>query len=324
MTNWKLKNSALRKYFNAHILPQDRRPIREFRSPAGYLPHAYLHCLEQISFLQSGNNDVWREIGIRSFGMQDLSIDPHYLSGDLLQDLYNTDFPDQINHFQNVTPLLRVFLPLGTLLDDTGDSIVLLIVEDYPLWEEMERDLNVQWKMPDRTTRNSPVLEYMNEFKSAGVKQCRFAVHAITEHGAAFRAPIEEDDIILAPLEGIQYISNGQVDAVLDALKRIGLNLLLLLQSHPEYIKNGFAFNLKSNSGCGFGSSSKNHLLQPRCIEADINTRLEVISNLKSQGKITKPKSRHLRRGHWRRQRTGAGLSSHQFIWIKPVIVNHD
>jgi len=251
-----------------------------------------------------------------------MSIDPHYLSEDLLQDLLNTDFPDQVQQFRNVTPLLRIFLPSGALLDDTGDSIVILIIEEYNVWEEMERARDMKWKGADGTQVTNLVLEYMNGFKESGAKQCRFVVHAITEHGAAFRAPIEEEDAVLEPLQGIQYICNGQVEEILNALKRIGLNLLLLLQSYPEYITIAAPFNTKNSHGQGFGSSGRPKLLQPRCIGPDLNTRLEDDSTSVGQYGSTNKKSTHLRRGHWRRQRTGSGLRGHRFIWIKPIVIN--
>ena len=321
MVTWKSKKKKIIEYINKHILPKNQKPEREYSSPYGYLPHSYLYCLEQVSFLQLSNNKIWEEIAYRSLGIQNLSIDPYYLNPELLEYLLNTDLPEALTTFANVTPILLVYLPTGALLDDDGDSIVVLMIEDYPLWESMENNRMDRFAI-DNIDIVNPVFEYMNAFTKAQVQQPRFAIHAITEHGAAFRAPVETNDIILGTLEGLQYFKNGRVDNVLDAIKRIGLNLLLLLQSHPEYITIGHPVSAKHLRGMGFAAKTSNGLRNPRCIGLDINQRIEEDSSSLSKSSTGKKKVTHLRRGHWRRQRVGSQLSSHRFIWMKPILIN--
>jgi hypothetical protein len=109
--NWTQIKKGLIQAINRRLTPADRKPRREFRSPSRYLTHEYLYCLRQMSFFEFDTNEIWRGLASVSLGMEDLEIDPYYLSQDILSALINTDLPDLSHPFQEISPFLEVYLP---------------------------------------------------------------------------------------------------------------------------------------------------------------------------------------------------------------------
>jgi hypothetical protein len=310
VNDWKRIKQELLKTFRKRLPSQDRKPSREYRSPEGYLDHEYLHCLKQMSFFEVEKNEIWRGLSIATLGLQDLEIDPYYLSKDILRYLVNTDYPSTSISLQETYPLLEVVIPTGELLDDQGDSIVLLIIVDYFLWRDMARAnlLRSMWQ-------NEPT-------------SYRYGIYGLCEHGAVFYTPVQtkEEDQVAA---GEVVISNGKVVDVLQAVKSIGINLMILLKEYPEYvtIQASAPYN---TSGFGLASkqnTKKSSKLDPKVIGVDFNTKVTVerpSNNVKlnpSTQKKNPSKRAHFRRGHWRRQRKGQRLVDHEYVWIKPVFI---
>jgi len=311
MQDWKKVKAELIKSFHKLLPPADRKPDREFKSPQGYLDHEYLYCLKQMAFFEIEKNEIWRGLAYTCLGIDDLKIDPYYISKDILSHLANTELPDLSHPFQEATPFLEVVLPTGELLDDEGDSIVMLIVVDYYLWREMAQDdrLKKVWEGTE--------------------KSYRYGVYGLCEHGAVFYAPILSEKDLNPVAQGEVVISGGRVDDVLQTVRSIGLNLLILVQEYPDYI------TIKPSppciSGPGFGKAKKTKkpvLRSPRIIGSDFNVKYDLEDHQSQISVISSPahsvgKRPHFRRGHWRRQRKGDRLKEHQYIWIKPKLINH-
>jgi len=310
VTNWKVIKQELLKSFRKRLPPVDRKPVREFRSPEGYLDHEYLHCLKQMSFFEVEKNEIWRGLSMAVLGLQDLEIDPYYVTSDILRYLVNTDLPSATQAYQEVSPFLELVIPTGELVDDEGDSIVLLIVIDYFLWKEMARDELLQSIWEDEKTLY------------------RYGIYALCEHGAVFYAPVLNDKELDATATGETVIRNGVVDNVLQVVKLIGLNLMILLKEYPEYITVQSSGKLHGSSGFGGKPKvSKPTKYSPKIIGADFNTKVSteqtVIQAPTQAGGSTKKSTKrpHFRRGHWRRQRKGTRLVNHEYVWIKPVFI---
>jgi len=310
MTDWKRIKQELLKSFRKRLPPVDRKPIREFRSPEGYLNHEYLHCLKQMPFFEAEKNEIWRGLSMAVLGLQDLEIDPYYVTTDILKYLVNTDLPSSTQAYKEVSPFLELVIPTGELVDDEGDSIVLLIVIDYFLWREMARAeiLKSIWK-----EEKTPY---------------RYGVYGLCEHGAVFYTPVLNDKGLNATATGEIIIRDGRVDNVLEVVSLIGLNLMILLKEYPEYVTIQSTGNL--NTGSGFGGKANLYKAtkhSPKIIGADFNTKLIVektVTLASTQAKTTtkKPTKRpHFRRGHWRRQRKGMRLADHEYVWIKPIFI---
>jgi hypothetical protein len=184
-------------------------------------------------------------------------------------------------------------------------------VVDYILWKKMARDARIK-KLWDREK-----IDY------------QYGVFGLCEHGGVLYAPVLGDNDLNPSTEGEMIISGGEVDDVLQSIKSIGLNLMILLQEYPEYIATQ---TVKTNpAGRGFGSGKTNKqksLGGARVIGSDFNIRREsdniatrIHSPNQGQASTKKP---HFRRGHWRRQRRGIGLTDHHYIWIKPKFINMD
>jgi len=310
MKNWKSIKQSLIKTFNKRLSAADRKPDREFRSPKGYLTHEYLNCLKQMAFFEHETNDIWRGLAFATLGMIDLAIEPYYISDEILSSLINTDLPDLSYPFQEISPFLEAYLPSGALLDDEGDSVVSLIVVDHILWKQMARDdqLKQYWKKEK--------IDY------------RYGVYGLCEHGGIFYAPVLNNQDLNPTAEGELVISGGRVTDVLQSIKSIGLNLMILLQEYPEYIT--VTAPPLSSGGSGFGKSKnrkKIALHPPRIIGCDFNVRAETDSDIQLSQAATlansgNTKTPHFRRGHWRRRRTGQGLRNHRHIWIRPKYIN--
>lgn len=322
MYNWSAIKTALKNQIASKIPPYGRRPKIEYRSPNGYLPHSYMYCLEELCFFNHSINEIWRTYTYRCLGMKDLGINPYYVAPELLDALLNTDLPDLTAPIRGSAPFLKLFLPSGALLDDNGDSIVVIVLEDFHLWHEFVLNSRTIWAFGGKEVPNV-VLKMMESIDDLSLLP-RFTIHAFTEHGSLLVTAIENNDVALEPAEGIFIINNGEVTNVLDTLKRISVNLLYLLESHPEYISTPKLIPGTSSRGQGFGSISKRSSPRPpRCIGLDFNLRVDsgvvgtITTNTTNLGKIT-----HLRRGHWRRQRIGSGLKSHKYTWIKPMLIN--
>lgn len=308
MKDWSAIKKSFTKLIHSRIPKKDRKPDREYSSPPGYLSHEYMYCLKQMSFFEFEKNEIWRGLAIASLGMDELSIDPYFLSKDILQHLVNTDLPDPSTPYQELTPFLEVAIPTGELLDDDGDSIILIIVVDYFLWRAQAKHEIIKSQF------QGPEPEY------------RYGVYGLSEHGGVFYAPVHNQEELNPIAEGEIVISNATVIDVLHRLKSIGLNLLLLLQEYPEYV---VTHPIRQNrSGSGFGKSTKKAKLKaPRIIGSDVNIRRERDAFTQAQNNSIKSsmgtfKRPHFRRGHWRRQRKGKGLVDHQYIWIKPRLIN--
>lgn len=308
MKDWVAIKKRFTKLIHSRIPKADRKPDREYSSPPGYLSHEYMYCLKQMSFFEFEKNEIWKGLAIASIGIDELSIDPYFLSKDILQHLVNTDLPDPSTPYQELTPFLEVAIPTGELIDDDGDSIALIIVIDYFLWRSQARHEIIK----------SQFQEYEPEY--------RYGVYGLSEHGGVFYAPVQNQGELNPVAEGELIISNETVINILHRLKSIGLNLLLLLQEYPEYV---VTHPIRQNhSGSGFGKpTKKSRVKAPRIIGSDVNIRREkdtfaqVQTNSMKSGSGTF-KSSHFRRGHWRRQRKGKGLVDHQYIWIKPKLIN--
>ena len=322
MQNWSAKKQALKDLIKQNLPPAGRKPAIEYYSPDGFLPHSYLYCLEELCFFNHQINEIWRKYIYRCLGMKELGINPYYVSDKILDAFLNTDLPDISIPIRGSAPFLKLFLPTGALLDDDGDSMVILILEDFLLWHEFVLKNQATWSYNGINKRNH-LLEMMEAIDDPS-EMPRFTVHAFTEHGSLYAASIDEGDKVLEPAEGVLVINNGAVDDVLDALKRISINLLYLLESYPEYISSPLIASSAFTKGRGFGSASKKKLLRsPRCIGMDFNLRIDQ-NNLGviSPNATGLARKMHLRRGHWRRQRIGSGLRWHKYTWIKPMLVN--
>jgi hypothetical protein len=322
MLNWSAKKQEIEGLIKRMLPPAGRKPSIEYYSPNGFLPHSYLHCLEELCFFNDHINEIWRKYVHRCLGMKELGINPYYVSDKMLGALLNTDLPDISTPIRGSAPFLKLFLPTGALLDDDGDSIVILILEDFQLWHECVLKNRKTWSYNGIKKRNY-LLEMMESIDDPS-EMPRFTVHAFTEHGSLYAVPINDGDKVLEPAEGMLVINNGAVEDVLDALKRISINVLYLLESYPEYISSPSIKSSAFTKGRGFGSASKkNHLRSPRCIGVDFNVRIDQnTSGAALFNARVIAKRMHLRRGHWRRQRTGSGLRHQKYTWIKPMLIN--
>ena len=308
MKDWVTIKKSFTKLIHSRIPKKDRKPDREYSSPPGYPSHEYMYCLKQMSFFEFDKNEIWQGLAMASLEIDELSIGPYFLSKDILQHLVNTDLPDPSTPYQEVTPFLGIAIPTGDLLDDEGDSIVLIIVVDNILWRSQ--------------TKHETIKSQFHELEP----EYRYGIYGLTEHGGVFYAPVHNQSDLNLVAEGEIVISNETVIDILHRLRSIGLNLLLLLQEYPEYVTS---YPIRQNqSGSGFGKSpQKSRTKAPRIIGSDVNIRREKdaftqvqTNSLKSgHGTFKRP---HFRRGHWRRQRKGKGLVDHQYIWIKPKLVN--
>jgi hypothetical protein len=282
-------------------LPLERRkPEREYGSPKGFITHSHHHKSKEIASLMgemSGANDIhvaWSNINDL---MKQFKTEPYFLSPQTLDDLLETELPSIGTPYQDSIPILEVILPSGHLLDDENDSIYCLVIVDYEVANQM-----AGYKIFGKGNGELP----------------RYTIFAFTECGALFNAPIFNDADIKAIAEGEGVISDAVTMNTLDRIKAVGLNLLLMLEAYPEYIRH----TPIPNQAKGFGRSNKT-ILAPRVISADSLVRKQTPQ--KSQQKtprIGTPKSPHIRKGHWRRSRHGQGRRQYRWNWIQPKRIN--
>ena len=250
--------------------------------------------------------------------MKALSVDPFYLGKDILDCLVRTDLPEAGHQFKCVSPFTKLYLPKDALVDRFGDSIVVLVIEDYTLWEAMTKQ--VRHARPNDHANNC-ILEYMEYVRTIQFQHARLSVHAFTEHGGIITLPLEEKEFSDAIRDHAGVISDDN-RMVACNIRRVALNILMLLESYPEYFTKASTSGTGACHGTGFGMSRSRQIHRPRVIGADFNLRSDEVATVTRRRRVCATKATHLRRGHWRRQRFGSGLRRHRLIWVRPVLIN--
>jgi hypothetical protein len=285
------------------LIPQESRlPARQYANPKGYVAHDFIHKAKQVTKIY-GELEV-NEIYVMCKQMYELmevaKTEPYFLSPDLLLPLLQTDLPDLSHPYQDVAPFLEVMVPLGMLFDEDGDSVCCITIVDY---EVISRLFGYSLSIDP----------------SDG--ELRYSIIARTEGGATIHVPVYANSELNPSAEGDGVIYNEELMPILDKIKAVGMNLLLLLEAYPDYVSHIPVPNPLQQKGFG---KPKKKLLAPRVIGADFLTRKVTPSTSPNQPtkRIGKAKSPHIRRGHWRRSRHGQGRRQYRWNWIQPRMIN--
>lgn len=198
--NFVVDFSARQQAINKLIgqLPNGRRyPRRRYRSPDGYPDHLFVHRLKEITkhYADSNSpNEIYDLCGAVHAEMQGLTIEPFYLTSELLEFFINTDLPSTSSRYQESCPILEVLIPHGLIQDEDGDPIVVLIVVDYAFLEQMT-DVRYGAK-PD-------------------IPMPLYSIIALTEYGSLLHTPIFQDADLNPCADGEGVLFGGQVSDVL-------------------------------------------------------------------------------------------------------------
>lgn len=98
----------------------------------------------------------------------------------------------------------------------------------------------------------------------------------------------------------------------LEVLLHVAFNLIFAMAARPEYVETGRKI--------GMHKKSNSEIWTPNVIGRKYATKRVMEANTE-KGTHSSPRM-HWRRGHFRQQPYGKGLTEHKIIWLEPMLVN--
>jgi hypothetical protein len=280
----------------------------EQRTPSGYTKHNEYHAIKYLkkqeadSLRSKGLQDEIYEMWSRVYDLiEKAESKPYFLCNVIADQLLQTDVPDITQCFQELTPILEVIVPIGTIKDDENFDVIAFVIVDCEIAYDMfDNPLRLT------STEDAP----------------RYVICIFNEVGALMVMPAYSDGRDALPVTSETSTASNEVRERLKELRDICLNLLLLYEAHPEYV--GLAPGPQVVNSSTGKSKKRNTLLPARIIGISTFQRTTADSSVQISTILTGRKMPpHIRRGHWRRTRFGSvGVTQYRWNWIKPVCVN--
>ena len=266
--------------------------LDRFSSPSNYLDYqiystARAKNILSLPEISKGNNEVNITSAAHDSYMRKCNTNTHFIEADTIDSLVLTEIPNPHMIDRSAYSHYDFSIPLGTLQDGEGVDIYRIVVVDY---REMKR-------------LNGEAFDVSS--------QPLYIIYAYTLDTSVQAIPVGSGRGEVAPgaYANDQIFSNAQI------IENVALNAMMMIINMPTTVREGVGGKQK-----GFGKSTKRSPLMLGLGTESVrytNTGTgSVTSNLR--GKMPP----HIRRGHWRRYRTGQGRTNTKWNWILPTKIN--
>lgn len=261
-----------------------------FKSPKGYLPYKAYSTIRSYNLL---NYDTWKknndEIATHASHHEShvvkSNIKTFFLERDLIEASILTEMPNPQNIDKSAYPYYDFSIPLGTLQCDDGFDIYRILLIDK-----------------------------REELRGGGIvfdpkKHSYYQIYAYTIQSCTISVPVGvgRDEVADGAIVSGNLISQSQI------IENVALNAMMMIINMPSSVKEG-----KGGRATGFGNIGKR---QP--IMLGLNSEKVYYTNNSGKSSVYRgAMPPHIRRGHWRRSRTGVGRKQTKWNWILPMKIN--
>ena len=277
-------------YKNLPLVKRLSNSLNIFTSPKGYLPYKEYSTIRSYGLL---NIKTWKEIGDEinwhsAFYESEFvsnNIKTYFLEKDLIDASILTEMPNPQNIDKSAYPFYDFSIPLGTLKCDDGFDIYRIKLIDK---REQLRLEGIEF---------DPTIHSYYQIYAHTIQNCIISVPI----------GIGRDELADGAFCNEDMIDTSQI------IENVALNAMMMIINMPSNLKEG-----KGRKAAGFGKTGKR---QP--IMLGMNSEKVYYTNKNSGSSIYRGSMPpHIRRGHWRRSRTGAGRRHTKWNWILPMKIN--